>query len=414
MKNNQHLDTLHTPLGKRGLYDSVCFCNRCGMCAPLCPAYQNAPQESNSPRGRNQALRGVLEGKLKPRQVRAELLELLTSCTLCGRCQAVCPGQIPTAQHVLELRRTLQARLLPTLLFKLLRLRGTAPRLFSYLVHTGLWMRRLQGWSVLMYLPGFAWLKHLNKLLPARTPRPFKMSNQTRPTFIYLPSLEAQFFLPDIAQSAYQLLTKKHRVAVWENTACGLFEFVYGDLSRARRQLRALITRHQKTGKAKLPLVTDSIDVYHFLTQAPQLFEGYPTWQQKAQNLAACTRYIADYLPKKPAALKTISNPVLLMTSALFNNQSSAQEKSAQILRSLFKKNFVECGYKEPQVVPAGYGFIKGSRANAYNLQAVRTVARQQVQTVVVLSGLAALELGLSLRQFYPTARVCHIAKLNG
>ena len=65
-------------------------------------------------------------------------------------------------------------------------------------------------------------------------------------------------------------------------------------------------------------------------------------------------------------------------------------------------------------MVPAGYGFIKGSRANAYNLQAVRTVARQQVQTVVVLSGFAALELGLSLRQFYPTARVCHIAKLNG
>ena len=412
--NRQHLGTLHTPLGNRSLYDSVCFCNRCGMCASVCPAYQNTPQENNSPRGRNQALRGVLEGKLKPKQVRTELLELLTSCTLCGRCQAVCPGQIPTAQHVLELRRTLQARLLPTLLFKLLRLRGTAPRLFSFLVSAGLWMRRLQGWSVLMYLPGFAWLKHLNKLLPARTPHPFQALSQTRPTFIYLPSLEAQFFLPDIAQSAYQLLTKKHRVAVWENTACGLFEFVYGDLSRARRQLRALITRHQKTGKAKLPLVTDSIDVYHFLTQAPQLFEGYPTWQQKAQNLAACTHYIADYLPKNPAALKTISNPVLLMTSALFNNQSSAQEKSAQILRSLFKKNLVECGYKEPQAVPAGYGFIKGSRANAYNLQAVRTVARQQVQTVVVLSGFAALELGLSLRQFYPTARVCHIAKLNG
>ncbi len=415
MKNTrQHLSMLHTPLGNRSLYDSVCFCNRCGMCAPVCPAYQATPQESNSPRGRNQALRGVLERKLKPQQVHTELVELLTSCTLCGRCQTVCPGQIPTPQHLLELRRTLQARLLPTLLFKLLRLRGSSPRLFKFLVHTGLWMRRLQTWPLLMDFPGFTWMKHLNALLPARTPRPFHAPSQPRPTLIYLPSLEAQFFTPDIAHSTYQTVSKKHRVDVWANTPCGLFEFVYGDVSRARRQLRALIMRHQQTSKGKLPLVTDSIDVYHFLLQAPQLFEGYPTWQQKAETLATCTRYVADYLPKKPDALKTISKPVFLMTSALFDHQSPAQEKSAQILRSLFKKNFVECGYKEPQVVPAGYGFIKGSRASQYNLQAVRTVAHWQVQTVVVLSGLAALELGLSLRQFYPTARVCHIANLNG
>lgn len=413
-KQSPFLSLLHTPLGKRTLYDSVCFCNRCGLCAPVCPAYQEHPQESNSPRGRNQALRGILEGKIKPAHVRKELVELLASCTLCGRCQAVCPGQIPTAQHLVELRRLLRINLLPSVLFNCLRLRGTAPRLFAGLVHTGLWLRRFKFFSFFTQIPGLTFLKHADNLLPARTPKPFSAPGQPNPNLIYLPSLEAEFFLPDLARRTYQTASAKYRLVVWSNTASGLFEFVYGDLQRARHQVRRLITRHHRTGKGNLPLLTDSIDVYHFLKQAPQLFESFPTWQQKAEQFASCLRFVTDILPPKPAGLAKISTPVLWMPSALFFAQSPVQLHTAERMRTLFKKNLVECGYKQPCVAPAGYGFIKGSRTSSYHLQAVRTVAQAQAQTVLVLSGLAALELGFWLRQFYPTARACHIAELDG
>ena len=89
--SKKHLVQLQTPLGMRNVYDSVCFCNRCGMCAPVCPAYEAEPKESTSPRARNQALRLLLEGKIRAKQNRSTLEKLVTSCTLCGRCEQVCP-----------------------------------------------------------------------------------------------------------------------------------------------------------------------------------------------------------------------------------------------------------------------------------------------------------------------------------
>lgn len=410
----KQLTQLQTPLGVRSVYDSVCFCNRCGMCAPVCPAYAADPKESNSPRARNQALRLLLEGKIKAKTSKQEWENLVTSCTLCGRCEAVCPGQIPTGQHVLELRRQLNLHILPPTLFALLRRRETSPKLFYMLVRAGLLVRRSGLLHLLSYCADFAWLKHALEILPARISAPFKAEDKTRPTLIYLPSLEAQFLLPDLAKSTYQLAAKKHRVCVWHNTACGLFEYVYGDVQRARKLVRALIVRREKTANGKLPLLTDSIDVYHFLKQAPQLFSGFATWEKRAARFAQSVVFVAELLSKKPSGAKTWGKPVLLMPSALFGVQSPAQQAVLKSLQTLFKKNLVECGYKDACTAPAGYGFIKGSRAHTYNVQAVRTAAQYQTQSIVVLSGWAELETNFYLRCFYPAAQAHHIARLNG
>ena len=410
----KQLTFLQTPLGVRNVYDSVCFCNRCGMCAPVCPAYDLEPQESNSPRARNQALRLLLEGKIKPQRNTKELEKLVTSCTLCGRSDSVCPGQISTSQHVLELRRKLNLHLLPPMLFALLRRRETSPKLFYGLVRMGLLLRCSGLLHLLSYCADFAWLKHVLEILPPQVGAPFQAEDKTRPTLIYLPSLEAQFLLPNLAKSTYQLAAKKHRVCVWNNTACGLFEYVYGDVQRARKLVRTLIVRREKTGNGKLPLLTDSIDVYHFLKQAPQLFSEFPAWKERAAQFAERVFFVTKLLPKKTSATKMWGKPVLYMPSALFGFQSKAQQDALEILHTLFKKNLVECGYKDACTAPAGYGFIKRGHARAYNMQAVRTAAQYQTQSVVVLSGWAELETNFYLRRFYPAAQAHHIAKLNG
>ena len=410
----KQLFSLHTPLGVRSVYDSVCFCNRCGMCAPVCPAYACDPKESNSPRARNQALRLLLEGKLKAKKNSKELEKLVTSCTLCGRCEAVCPGQIPTREHVLELRRRLNLHLLPPTLFAFLRQRETSPRLFYGLVRIGLFLRRTGLLHLLAYMADFAWLKHALEILPTRVEAPFKAEAKTNPTLIYLPSLEAQFLLPSLAQSVYQTAAKKHRVTVWSNTACGLFEYIYGDVQRARKIVRGLITRHEETAGGKLPLLTDSIDVYHFLKQAPQLFSGFNAWEEKAARFAQSIKFVTDILPKKPSDAKHWQKPVLLMPGALGGAPGCAEQAAWEILQTLFKKNLVQCGYKDACIAPAGYGFIKGTRAPVYNMQAVRTAAQYQTRSMVVLSGWAELETNFYLRRFYPAAQAHHLARLNG
>ena len=390
----RHLTELHTAFGERSVYDSSAYCTRCGSCQQACPTYQIFHQETFSPRGRNQTLRLLAEGKLKLAANRDLLLQSVDSCLLCGRCTQACAGKIPTPEHILEMRRALQKRVLPRPLQAILHLRSAAPSLFGSLLRTG-----------------------LDELLPKKIPSLKKLLKELPPAEgtpkkIYRPSLEAEFFMPQLALSV--LKTAGERTILWHNMSSGLFEYVYGDLRQSKKAVRRLIVRHLKTEKAKLPLVTDSIDVYNFLQKAPQLFAGNKFWQKKAAAFAKKITFAAELLPKKPLQTKTFATPVRLEPSALFTRESIPAQKSEAILKTLFRKNFVECSYTDADIPAFGYALAKLELHEKIALSAVRTVARTQTGTVFTLSGLSALELDYRLKKFFPSAKAEHIIRLNG
>ena len=420
----RHLSQIHTDFGERSVYDSAAYCTRCGICQQACPTYQIFHQETFSPRGRNQALRLLAEGKIKLAANRQLIAQTTHTCLLCGRCTQACAGKIPTAEHVLEIRRSLGQRVLPRLLQALLRLRSSAPKLFSFLLRTGFLLR---NWGMLhllkkvglLRLQSLNWLKHADDILPTRAGSLKKLLNDI--SFpqeekdikkIYLPSLEAEFFTPQLAFSSLQAAGKA--TVLWSNMSSGLFEYVYGDLRQSRKCVRRLIVRHLKTGKGKLPLITDSIDVYNFLQRVPQLFAGNNFWQKKAQNFAKRIVFVAELLPKKPTQKNTFISPVRLDPSALFTRESKAAQKSEEILKTIFKKNFVECSYTDADTPAFGYALAQLKLHEKIALNAVRAVARTQTGTVFTLSGLSALELGYQLKKFYPSAKAEHIIRLNG
>ena len=424
---HRHLDALDTPFGKRSVYDSVSYCTRCGSCQQACPTYLITAQETFSPRGRNQLVRLAAEGKLNLKKNRVLAEKALNTCLLCGRCTQACAGKIPTAEHMLELRRTLQSRALPRLLFGLLSLHGSHPRLFSALVKTGLWLRRL-GVVTLMRLGGLTrltglrWMNHANDILPNAPDRQQRTAwkqacTQTppAPTLIYLPSLEADFLMPAAALSTLRLAEQtKHRVQVWSHTASGLFEYVYGDIRQSRRLLRRLITRRAQTAGGTLPLLTDSIDVYLFLRRAPQLFTAWPRWREKAEALAKSVWFITDIWPRtRPPSAETAAR-VRLDASALFAREGEPFDKARKILKTQFKKNFVECLYKDADIPAFGYSFVRDNLGKEVCFSVVRNIARTQTKTVFTLSGLSALELNFYLKRFYPHAQADHLACLNG
>ncbi|MDE2292719.1 MAG: (Fe-S)-binding protein, partial [Elusimicrobia bacterium] len=86
---NESLSRLLTALGERSTYDAVSQCSRCGYCEQACPTYVATGREGFSPRGRNQLVRQMLEGKLADP---ASAEEALSTCLLCGACQTVCPA----------------------------------------------------------------------------------------------------------------------------------------------------------------------------------------------------------------------------------------------------------------------------------------------------------------------------------
>ena len=76
-------------------------CTMCGYCVPVCPAYQEAGWESDSPRGRVFALRqydmrGPLDRLLRRHVTPGEeFAKSAWECTGCGACEEVCPVDIP-------------------------------------------------------------------------------------------------------------------------------------------------------------------------------------------------------------------------------------------------------------------------------------------------------------------------------
>ena len=416
MESTKHRTNLQTPFGERSIYNSISFCNRCGSCAQVCPTFRLSGQETDSPRGRNQAARLVLEGRLKITD--AGLHASIFSCTLCGRCTQVCAGKIPTAQHVLEMQRTLRKRKLPWLLQHLLTWRGKKPELFRLIVQTSLFLRPL--WKTAALVPGIHWLKGVDQLLPKKIVSLKKKLAQQQLTvyeehvdFIYLPSLETEFFQPEIGLSSLRLLNQRGRSSLWHNTACGLFEFVYGDLRQSRRLLRGLIRRYHKIENGTRPLVTDSLDVFHFLKQAPQLFAENTQLQQQAEKFADKVQFITDFFPVDLTIPDGVSLPVQLDFGALFERESTPIFQTISLFKTLFKQNFVECGYTDFDTPAFGYRFTRANQNAALQFERAKNIAQHQVKTIFTFSGLCALELACTLRRFYPAAKARHIVCLT-
>ena len=421
----RHLTLLDTPFGERRVYDSLCFCNRCGSCQQTCPTYWLTDEETLSPRGRNQMARLIAEKKLTAKKNLPLLAQAVNSCLLCGRCTQACAGKIPTAEHMLELRRTLQLNALPKTLFTILSWRTTRPQLFSRAVKFGVFLRAcglvfLARKTGLMRLCGFGWANYVNQLLPRRTPALGKVLQTQglntcpdKPTLIYMPSLEAEFCTPDLAAAVLKTANQKYRTEIWSNTPSGLFDYVYGDMRQSRRAVKRLLSRWEKSGK--LPLLTDSIDVYIFLSRAPQLFDRWPKYRRRAQAFAKQLKFITDIMPRTPSGAENFKNaPVRLDKGALFLREGKVFDKAQATLKTLFKKNFVECLYKDADAPAFGYSFVRFNRAPEIWLRAVQSAARTQAGTVFTLSGLSALELNFYLRKFYPSAKADHFVRLNG
>ncbi len=67
-------------------------CVKCGLCLAVCPTYQLSACETMSPRGRITLVQALAQGQFAADDYSHEVLG---SCLLCRRCEAVCPSAVP-------------------------------------------------------------------------------------------------------------------------------------------------------------------------------------------------------------------------------------------------------------------------------------------------------------------------------
>jgi len=72
-------------------------CMRCGFCVALCPVEEYMGFESNSPRGRMQTIKALIDGEIK---VNEYTMNRIYNCSLCGYCSWRCPPGVKTVDAI--------------------------------------------------------------------------------------------------------------------------------------------------------------------------------------------------------------------------------------------------------------------------------------------------------------------------
>ncbi len=87
-----------------GFARAVELCNGAGVCrkkldGTMCPSYMVTQEEEHSTRGRANALRAVLDGRLGPEELTGDrLYEVMDLCISCKGCKAECPSNVDMAR----------------------------------------------------------------------------------------------------------------------------------------------------------------------------------------------------------------------------------------------------------------------------------------------------------------------------
>ena len=82
-------------------------CVHCGFCLPVCPTWSVWGREPDSPRGRIEIARSMLDGATPT----AEMVSHLDSCLGCMACLAACPSGLRYDVVIEEAQRLAAARL---------------------------------------------------------------------------------------------------------------------------------------------------------------------------------------------------------------------------------------------------------------------------------------------------------------
>lgn len=77
--------------------EDVQKCMRCGFCVALCPVEEYMGFESNSPRGRMQTIKAVIDGEI---EVSDYIMNRIYNCSLCGYCLWRCPPGVKTVDAI--------------------------------------------------------------------------------------------------------------------------------------------------------------------------------------------------------------------------------------------------------------------------------------------------------------------------
>lgn len=296
-------------------YNQLVQCNRCGFCETVCPTYMASGKETLSPRGRNQAFRQILEGKILNPQM-AE--EIFSTCLTCHACTNVCFSEVPVANLMASAKNILaQKKKLAGVRFVLLGILLSKRKILSLLLWI-LFLFKNIGVSSLLQRLGI--LKKISPELDAAEKLlrsvPLKFGSKSSLEFrelsleiknqrlrtsnsklstlnfplknvVYFSGCGMHYLYPQAAKSCLQVLKTVASAVHCPNTSCcGLVAHSMGDIPTAKKLAEKNI---QELGNTSRTIVVDDDSCCGFMKSYGDLLErDLPAvaFSNKVKNLA--------------------------------------------------------------------------------------------------------------------------------
>jgi len=396
-------------------YDDALHCNRCGFCTSFCPTYLATGDESLSPRGRNQAWRAFLEGRLDP----ADGRRAFDTCLLCGVCTSVCFAQVPTAKLMAAAREKANSAEGRSFLASFV-VRGLLPRprLFEAILKVLYWGKRLGLSGVLNRLgilsrihPRLAAAEGLVDAPPRRFLRDELPSAPPDAAVVQFLACGPNCVSPEIGRATARLLKVQGvKAGAAGNACCGLPGISLGDREAARRLAKINIEILEKHPNAII-LVDDS-SCASTLKEWPGLFEEDPAWKTRAVAVAGRTRDLLEWLAQHPVPAPTAEEPVTYHDACKARYAQGLVEEPRRLLKAVPGLDYRELPEADQCCGGGGtYQFMQPAVSGAVGERKTANIVSTGARVVLTSSVSCLLQLRAGLRRAGSSVRARHLAE---
>jgi glycolate oxidase iron-sulfur subunit len=396
-------------------YDAAMHCNRCGFCTSFCPTYLATGDESLSPRGRNQAWRAFLEGRLDP----ADGQRAFDTCLLCGVCTSVCFAEVPTAKLMGSARQKTHDALgrspLATLVLRVLLPR---PRFFETFLKILFWGKRL-GISGLLNRAGFlGWIhprlaaaESLVETPPRRFLRGELPSAPSDAAVLQFLACGPNCVSPEIGRATARILKVQGvKAGGADNVCCGLPGISFGDREAARRLARINIALLEKHPSATV-LVDDS-SCAATVKDWPTLFEDDTAWKSRAEAVARRTRDLLEWLNAHPIPAPSTEGAVTYHDACKARYAQGLIEEPRRLLRGAPGVDYRELPEADQCCGGGGtYQFMQPTVSRAVGERKTAHILATGAAVVLTSSVSCLLQLRAGLRRAGGAVRALHVAE---
>ena len=272
-------------------------CVHCGFCLQACPTYLVLEDENDSPRGRLDLMRALVDGTLPTSD--PDVRTHIDRCLGCRACETACPSGVPYG-HLLEATRaTLTAERPNPLIVRLILFAFARPALLRAAMFGGRLTRALRLSRLLARLPGrigfaMAMLESTRSPLPRRSYQPRSDGSRGAVAVLQGCVMDGLFAETNRATSRTLAANDFSIVEAPGQRCCGALHAHAGDVDTARTLARANIIAFEQSG-AEL-IAVNAAGCGAIMKEYGGLLADDAAWKDRATTFASRVRDVTELL----------------------------------------------------------------------------------------------------------------------